>query len=80
MAAYPGEGNKMSNYGLKVPTPEELKLLWGEIVGVSWIYKIHYSANIADNKDKGSDGCDVRRTIETATYFTNLMRQINPKQ
>ncbi|XP_022109202.1 uncharacterized protein C5orf49 homolog [Acanthaster planci] len=33
MAAYPGEGNKMSNYGLKVPTPEELKLLWEEIVG-----------------------------------------------
>ncbi|XP_038045043.1 uncharacterized protein C5orf49-like [Patiria miniata] len=33
MAAYPGEGSQMSNYGLKVPTPEELKLLWEEIVG-----------------------------------------------
>ncbi|XP_071803311.1 cilia- and flagella-associated protein 90-like [Asterias amurensis] len=30
---YPGEGNNMSNYGMKEPTPEELKLLWEEIVG-----------------------------------------------
>ena len=37
MAAYPGEGNRMSNYGLKVPSPEELKLLWIEYVGVSII-------------------------------------------
>ena len=29
MAEYPGAGSQMSNYGLKVRTPEELKLLWG---------------------------------------------------
>lgn len=36
---YPGEGNNMSNYGMKEPTPEELKLLWEEIVGVSVGFK-----------------------------------------
>ncbi|XP_071812559.1 cilia- and flagella-associated protein 90-like [Apostichopus japonicus] len=30
--AYPGNGQRMSNYGLKTPTPEESKLLWIEIV------------------------------------------------
>ena len=30
--AYPGEGYKMSNYGLKTYTPEEMKEQWREIV------------------------------------------------
>ena len=28
--AYPGEGYKMSNYGLKTYTPEQIKELWRE--------------------------------------------------
>lgn len=43
--AYPGNGQRMSNYGLKTPTPEESKLLWIEIVAVSLLIQSeHVSA------------------------------------
>ena len=32
MAAYPGEGYKMSNYGLKRYSPEQIKEQWRENV------------------------------------------------
>ena len=32
MAAYPGEGYKMSNYGLKQYSPEQIKEQWRENV------------------------------------------------
>lgn len=31
--AYPGEGYKMSNYGLKTYTPEQIKEVWRESIG-----------------------------------------------
>ncbi|XP_072037638.1 uncharacterized protein [Amphiura filiformis] len=73
--AYPGEGNRMSNYGLKVPSPEELKLLWIELVGREKRVRANHLAIKGDGSEEWPGTADQKLTdteIDTnITYFNN---------
>ncbi|XP_002739140.1 cilia- and flagella-associated protein 90-like [Saccoglossus kowalevskii] len=75
MGDYPGAGSNMSNYGLKNPSPEEIHLLWREIVGrESRIRQGHLAIN-GDGSEQWPGIKDQEPTEEELksdfTYFNN---------
>jgi len=70
MAAYPGEGYKMSNYGLKTYTPEQMKEQWRESVERETKFTKRHSSP----KKEPCSETELSSSLQQVNYFNNDKR------
>jgi len=70
MAAYPGEGYKMSNYGLKTYTPEQMKEQWRESVERETKFTKRHSSP----KKEPCPETELSSSLQQVNYFNNDKR------